>query len=193
MSDTIAGAAAPPVPGSSAGSMPPEAPRSWGRALIAEAPYLAMLLAGFGGVAYTGASETPNLLYWQIMAPLFGLLCVVAGWHGAAGRGGRLRLIWTQAAHWAAFLAAMLLMFMPSVRGVVNDNATEIGLLLLLGLGTFVAGLHTGSWRIIAVGAVLGASVPAVAVLQQSALLIAGLGLAVVLIGAVFVFARMRG
>lgn len=186
--------AAATAPPSAAGTLPtPEAPRSWGRALLAEAPYLTMLLAGFGGVAYAGASEQPNLLYWQIMAPLFGLLCVVAGWNRAAGRGMRLRLVWTQAAHWAAFLAAMLLLFMPAVRGVLNDNATEIGLLLLLGLGTFVAGVHAGSWRIIAVGAVLGASVPAVAVLQQSAMLVVGGGIAAATIGVVFVVARMRG
>ena len=171
----------------------PTPPRSWGRILLAEAPYLAMLIAGFAGVAYVGVSRQPNLLYWQILAPVFGILCVVAGWKSAAGRGLRTRLIWTQALHWAAFLGAMLMLFLPSVRGVVNDNATEIGLLLLLGLGTFVAGVHAGSWRIIAVGAVLGVSVPAVAVLQQSAMLIVGLGLAAALIGAVFVFARMRG
>ena len=87
----------------------------------------------------------------------------------------------------------MLMLFLPAVRGVVNDNATEIGLLLLLGLGTLVAGIHAGSWRIIAVGAVLAASVPAVAVLQQSAMLIVGGGLLVVLVGVVFIVARARG
>ena len=186
MSDTIAGAT-PPEP-----ITPPPAPRSWGRAVLAEAPYLAMLLAGFGGVVHAGAAGQPKLLYWQVMAPLFGMLCIAAGWNRAAARGMRLQLVWTQAAHWAAFLAAMLLLFLPTVRGVVNDNATEIGLLLLLGLGTFVAGVHAGSWRIIAVGAVLGASAPAVALVQQAAMLIAGLGLAVALLAGVFVLARTR-
>ena len=174
---------------------PPAAPpgRSWGRAILAEAPYLLMLIAGFVGVAYAGSSESANLLYWQVLAPVFGVLCIAAGWNAAAGRGQRMRLVWTQAAHWAAFLIAMLMLFLPSVRGVVNDNATEIGLLLLLGLGTLVAGIHAGSWRIIAVGAALGASVPAVAMLQQSAMLIAGGGILVALVGAAFVFARARG
>jgi len=188
MSDSIAGAALPPMP---AAPTPPA--RSWGRAILAEAPYLLMLIAGFAGVAYVGGTTAPNLLYWQILAPVFGLLCIAAGWNAAAGRGQRMRLVWTQAAHWTAFLLAMLMLFLPSVRGVVNDNATEIGLLLLLGLGTLVAGIHAGSWRIIAVGAVLGASVPAVAVLQQSAMAIVGGGLLVALVGAAFVFARTRG
>ena len=186
MSDTIGGAVPPPVPA------PAPPARSWGRAILAEAPYLLMLIAGFAGVAYVGAAETPNLLYWQILAPVFGLLCIAAGWNAAAGRGLRMRLVWTQSAHWAAFLVAMLMLFLPAVRGVVNDNATEIGLLLLLGLGTFVAGVHAGSWRIIAVGAVLGLSVPAVAIAQQSALMLLLVGGAVVLIGAAFVYARAR-
>lgn len=186
MSDSIASAEVTPGP-----AMTPPG-RSWGRAILAEAPYLIMLVAGFGGVAYASGATTPNLLYWQILAPVFGALCIAAGWNAAAGRGQRMRLVWTQAAHWAAFLVAMLLMFLPSVRGVVNDNANEIGLLLLLGLGTFVAGVHAGSWRIMAVGSVLGASVPGVAMLQQSAMLITVAGLLVVLVGAGFVYARAR-
>lgn len=172
---------------------PPPPPRSWGRILLAEAPYLAMLIAGFAGVAYVGVSRQPNLLYWQILAPVFGILCVVAGWKSAAGRGLRTRLIWTQALHWAAFLGAMLMLFLPSVRGVVNDNAAEIGLLLLLGLGTFVAGVHALSWRIVAVGAVLALSVPAVAMLQDSALLIVGGAVLIAVVAAIFLFTSSRG
>lgn len=183
MSDTITPAPLPPA-------TPPG--RSWPRILWEEAPYLLMLLGGYVGVAVSGGAS-PNLLYWQVLTPVFGALCVAAGWKAAAGRGMRMRLLWTQAAHWAAFLVAMLLMFLPAVRGVVNDNATEIGLLLLLGLGTFVAGVHAGSWRIVAVGAVLAASVPAIAVLQQSALLLTVAALVVAGIGAVFVLARARG
>lgn len=172
--------------------MPAPTGRSWGRILLSEAPYMAMLVAGFFGVAWVGGAEQPNLLYWKILTPIFGLLCIVAGWSGSATTGGRIRLVRTQALHWAAFLMAMLLLFAPSVRGVVNDNATEIGLLLLLGLGTFVAGVHAGSWRIMAVGAVLGVSVPAVAVLQQSVMLIVGGALVVLVCAGAFVLVSAR-
>lgn len=188
MSDPITPAVPPaslPDPAASTG-------RSWLRIALDEAPYLIMLFAGYVGVAVSGG-ETPNLLYWQVLTPVFGVLCVAAGWKAAASRGMRTRLVWTQAAHWAAFLLAMLLMFLPSVRGVVNDNATEIGLLLLLGLGTFVAGVHAGSWRIVAVGAVLAASVPMVATLQQSALMLAVAAFVVLIVGGVFLVARARG
>jgi hypothetical protein len=182
-------APAPPPP---APAPVPAPGRSWGRILLAEAPYLAMLVAGFFGVAWVGGTEQPNLLYWKILTPIFGLLCIVAGWAHTGARVGRTRLIWTQCLHWSAFLIAMMLLFAPSVRGVVNDNATEIGLLLLLGLGTFVAGVHAGSWRIMAVGAVLGVSVPAVATMQQSVMLMVGVGLVVLACAVVFVLVAAR-
>lgn len=183
-------APAPPPP--PAVPVPPPG-RSWGRIILSEAPFLAMLVAGFAGVAWVGGAEQPNLVYWYVLTPIFGLLCIAAGWRHAGAQGGKTRLVWTQALHWAAFLVAMMLLFAPSVRGVVNDNATEIGLLLLLGLGTFVAGVHAGSWRIMAVGGVLGLSVPAVAVAQQSAMMLAGIGLLVVLVAVAFVMVSARG
>jgi hypothetical protein len=182
------------APATPAAAPAPAAPaRSWSRILLSEAPYIAMLLAGFLGVAWIGGAEQPNLLYWQVLTPIFAALCIAAGWTASATRGGRTRLIWTQGLHWAAFLIAMMLLFAPSVRGVVNDDAAEIGLLLLLGLGTFVAGVHAGSWRIMAVGAMLGLSVPAVAVMQQSVMLIMGGGLVVLVFAGVFVLVSARG
>ena len=190
MSDSPPGSTAFDAPPAVGAAAPP--PRSMAGEILGQAPYILMLAGAFGGVAYTAFADTPNPLYWMILAPLFGLLCVAAGWEKAPERGGRMRLVWTQAGHWAAFLAAMLMLFLPSLRGVVNDNATEIALLLLLGLGTLVAGIHAGSWRIVAVGLVLGASVPAVALLQASAVMIAAGAVLVALLGAVFVFARAQ-
>ncbi|MBP0466819.1 hypothetical protein J5Y09_23020 [Roseomonas sp. PWR1] len=191
MGETISGAAEAPEPPIPA---PPPAPpaRSMAGEVLGQSPYIAMLAASFGGVAYAAFTETPNAIYWMVMAPLFGLLCVVAGWAAAPDRGGRLRLIWTQGAHWAAFLLAMLLLFRPEVQGVMQGRASEIGLLLLLALGAFVAGVHAGSWRIVAVGALLGLAVPLLAFIQQSALLIVAAALLMGAAGAVFLWAASR-
>jgi hypothetical protein len=106
------------------------------------------------------------------LAPIFGLISIVSGWRHVATNAGRVELVWTQALHWLAFLAAMWLMFLPEVRGVVNDNATSLALLILLALGTFVAGVHAKAWRICTVGVFLAAAVPAVAWIQESVMLI---------------------
>jgi hypothetical protein len=191
MSDSIAAAseaAPPPPPGS-----PPAPPRKMAAELAGQAPYIAMLAGAFGGVANTAFAATPSPLYWMILAPLFGLLCVAAGWAAAPERGGRLRLVWTQAAHWAAFLVAMLLLFRPEVQAVMQGRASEIGVLLLLALGTFVAGVHAGSWRIVAVGALLAASVPLLAFVEQAALLVVAAAVLVAGTGAAFLWAAARG
>ncbi|WP_170979217.1 hypothetical protein [Roseomonas sp. HF4] len=178
----------PPPPAAPA---PP--PSALPRTMLHQAPYIAMLAAAFFGVSYAAFASGPNPTYWKIVTPLFGVLCVVAGWSGAPDRGGRMRLIWTQALHWAGFLLAMLVLFRPEVQAALAGRGAEIGLLMLLALGTFVAGVHAGSWRIGAVGVVLGASVPLLALVQQSFLLILGAAVLVGAAGAVFVMLAARG
>jgi len=173
--------APPAAPASAAPASAATPPRGLVREAIGQAPYILMLAGAFAGVVHAAFAAAPSPLYWKVLTPCFGLLCVAAGWAGAPERGGRVRLVWTQAAHWAAFLIAMLLLFRPEVQAVMPGRSTEIGLLLLLALGTFVAGVHAGSWRIVAVGALLAVSVPLLAFVQQTALLIVA---ALVLAGA---------
>ncbi|MBR0679625.1 hypothetical protein GXW74_03950 [Roseomonas eburnea] len=197
MGESMTGGAAPdpaaqapmPMPAAAA----PAARAGTGHALFSQAPYILMLLAAFGGVAYAGFSSQPNTLYWTIVTPVFGLLCIVAGWAGAPERGGRMRLVWTQALHWAGFLLAMLVLFRPEVQAALQGRGAEIGLLMLLALGTFVAGVHAGSWRIMAVGAVLGVSVPLLALVQQSVLLVLAAAALAGVAGASFVLLAARG
>ena len=68
----------------------------------------------------------------------------------------------------------------------VRFNATSLTLLILLALGTFVAGVHAAVWRISAVGVFLALSVPAVAWVQESAMLLLVGTLLLILVGAAF-------
>jgi hypothetical protein len=140
--------------------------------LLREAPYAAMLtlaLVGVGVVSFTGQSMS---LYWLVLAPLYGLMCVVAGWPRAETKEQRMRLIVKQGLHWLTFLLAMLLVTSPEVRGIENNNATGLNLMTVLASGTIVAGIHTEAWQIGIVGALLALAVPAIAWLEQSALLL---------------------
>jgi len=174
---------------------PPPAPPAKSalpRALFDQAPYILMLAAAFFGVAYAAFSSEPSPMYWKVVTPVFGVLCVAAGWAGAPVRGGRMRLVWTQALHWAGFLLAMLVLFRPEVQAALQGRGSELGLLMLLALGTFVAGVHAGSWRIVAVGAVLGVAVPMLALVQQSFLLVLAAIVVVGGVGAAFVLTSRR-
>src|ERR1700741_344447 len=151
----------------------PDAWRSNTRAfLVREGPYLLVLILALFGVAYTSFSKTPITTYWIVLAPFIGLICVLTRWRAAENRQQRLRLIWTQALHWAAVLVAMRLMFVADVSRMMNADASALAALTVLALGTFTAGVHIAAWRICLVGIVLALGVPAIAWLEQSALLI---------------------
>jgi hypothetical protein len=154
--------------------------------LLRDLPYAAMLAFALGGLVLTSFRGSATYYYWMAMAPIYGLIVVASGWRQLETGGERFQLILTQVLHWIAFLAAMWLMFLPEVRGVVNDNAMSLALLILLALGTFVAGVHARVWRICLVGVFLAVSVPAVAWIQESAMLILVAILLVAVVGFAF-------
>ena len=77
--------------------------------LLREWPYLAMLALSLCGVAYTSVAQQPLTYYWLALTPFIGIVCVITRWSSAAHRDQRVRLIWTQALHWGAVLAACIL------------------------------------------------------------------------------------
>ena len=147
-----------------------------------------VLVFALFGVAYTSLSRSPMAIYWIVLAPVIGVICVVSRWREISGKDDRLRLLWTQALHWAAVLLAMHLMFVADVARMMNADASGLAALTLLALGTFTAGVHIGSWRIGLVGLILGIGVPGIAWLEQSALFILLVVLVVVAIVAPLVW-----
>ena len=154
--------------------------------LLRDLPYAAMLALAVGGLVLTSFRGSTTHYYWMALAPIYGLISVISGWGRLDTGSERLQLIATQALHWLAFVAAMWLMFLPQVRGIENDNATSLTLLILLALGTFVAGVHARAWRVCTVGVFLALSVPAVAWIQESAVLLMVGVLLVALVGVAF-------
>ena len=143
-----------------------------GRWLLRDLPYAAMLALALGGIVLTSFRGPTTYFYWMALAPIYGLISVVAGWGRLDTGSERTQLVVTQALHWLAVVAAMWLMFLPQVRGVENDNATSLSLLILLALGTLLAGVHARAWRVCSIGAFLAIAVPAVAWIQESAVLL---------------------
>ena len=148
-------------------------------------PYLIILIVTLAGVAYTSINKKPLIYYWGFLAVLTGLLCVVSGWP-RAGKDGRVRLIGTQALHWAAFLGAMNLLLYTDVQQMLNADATGLATLLLLALGTFVAGVHTLSWQTGALGVVMALAVPAIAWIEELALILTLAAIAFIVLGGLF-------
>ncbi len=146
-----------------------------------ELPYLVVLVMTMIGVAYTSASREPLVVYWEVLALTVGGVCMLTGWRQSEDSQARLRMLWTQALHWFAFLVAMNIVLLPGVQRVLTSSATGLTLLMLLALGTFVAGIHL-SVRICLLGLTMALAVPAIAWLKQSAVLLVLAAIALVAI-----------
>lgn len=139
------------------------------RLVLKELPYIGALFLTILGVAYTSVSRQPLIGYWEFLAIFMAIVCVTTGWLHVHDRDARIRMLWTQLFHWVAFLVAMNIVLLPSVQAMLNAPATGLTLLMLLALGTFVAGVHI-AWQICILGIIMAIAVPAIAWLTQSVL-----------------------
>ena len=161
-------------PNSPPGEIAKDRPYDSGRAgfLQKQLPYMAVLALAISGVAYTNMSRQPLVGYWEFLALAMGVLCVVTEWAALGEKQARFRLIWTQALHWAAVLVTMNVMLLPGVQQLLPALATGLVLLMLLALGTFLAGLNLLSLQICFLGIALALAVPAISWVKQSVLFV---------------------
>jgi hypothetical protein len=143
-----------------------------GRFLVIESPYILMLMMALGGIAYRGFIGHPILGYWVFLMPVFALLCIVGGLRHTQSSKEVIDLLWMQVLQWSAFLLAMYVLTLRPVKGALDDNAMALLQLMMLALGTFVAGVSTRSWRVGLVGFILLVAVPVVSWIDMSATLI---------------------
>jgi hypothetical protein len=156
------------------------------RFLFRELPYVAVLGLALFGVAYMNFSGHQINGFWEFLAIAMGLVCVLTAWPKARDRNARLKLIGTQAAHWATILVTMYLILLPTFQQLLPVPATGMVLLMVLALGAFLAGINQLSLRICFLGVAMALSVPAIAWLKQASLLL--LLVAVAIVGLVIVF-----
>jgi len=137
---------------------------------VTQLPYVAVFALTILGVAYTSVAHQPLVGYWEFLSVAIAAVCISAGWPNAQSKAARLRLIWTQVLHWTAILVAMNMVLARDAQLLLNAPTTGLALLLLLALGTFIAGVHAASWRICVLGIAMALCVPAIARLTNSAL-----------------------
>jgi hypothetical protein len=148
--------------------------------LLHDTPYIAMLLLALAGVILR-----LGVLYWVILIPVFGVISVVEGWRHFGSRSQRLGLLLGVTLNWCAMLLAIYLLFDGGVQGVMNANASSLTMMILLALGTFIAGVQARVWQICAVGGALFLAVPGLGWLDQSPLLLAAATCVIILLGGV--------
>jgi hypothetical protein len=147
--------------------------------LMRNLPYMIALGLAIFGVAYSNFSGHMINGYWEFLAIAIGLVCVITAWPNAPDRAARFKLIGTQAAHWITILVAMNLLLLRGFQLVLPVQAAGLVLLLLLGVGAFLAGIYLMSLRICFLGAAMALSIPAMTWLKQASLLLVLAGVAI--------------
>ena len=155
------------------------------KGLVDNLPYVAIILLGLVGMSWTSISMTPQATYWVYVTPIIGLICVLTGWRHT-DRGDRIGMAIAQVLQWAGMMVAMYLLTVSDLQRSLNINAIALMILTILALGVFVSGVNLRAWKLAVTGAFLGAAVPAIAWLQDAALLLVFVGLA--LIALLFVY-----
>ena len=140
---------------------------------IKELPFALVLILTTLGVAYMSLTKQPLVGFWELLAPLLALVCIGSGWPSANDRTARLILVGSQVLHWLAFIVVMNVLLLPSVQRNFTANSTAIAVFTLLALGTFTAGLQVYSWQVCSLGLVMALAVPAIAWIENSALIVA--------------------
>jgi hypothetical protein len=159
------------------------------RLWLRELPYIIVLVLTLLGVAYTSISHQPLIGYWEFLSLAMGVVCVGTGWLHAQSKEARFRMVWTQVLHWVAFLVAMNIVALSDVQRLLTAPGSGLALLMLLALGTFVAGIHI-AWQICVLGLIMALAVPAIAWLTSYALFLTSVGAALVGIAVTFMWRR---
>jgi hypothetical protein len=155
-----------------------ERERSWW-GLINDLPYAVIIVLTLIGVSWESISAAPKTTYWEYVTPVIGAICIVAGWRYTPS-GGRIAMVVIQVLQWAAVLVAMYLINETNAERSIESNATGLMLLTLLALGVFVSGLNLRAWKLCVTGAFLAVAVPIAAWVEESALLLLLIGVALI-------------
>jgi hypothetical protein len=135
-----------------------------------------MILLALVGVGLTMANRSAASAYWISIVPLYGLLCIwLTHYHGRASANADSYWIWRQVFHWAAVDAAICIDFFVGGTNLVTSEGLGINALLLLALGSFLAGVHF-EWLFIVVGVLLTLTLVAVIEAEHYLWLLCGVG-----------------
>jgi hypothetical protein len=118
---------------------------------------LSLMALAVVGVGYTHFSPVNSLRYWLLMVPVYGTACLILEWSRLKGEGRNLwSVVGDQAVHWLGVLIAVCLIYLVLNAGKLDDINAGLMVVLVLALGTFLAGIHLGE-RLFLVGGFLGA------------------------------------
>jgi hypothetical protein len=159
------------------------------RLTVYEYIQLALMALAVIGVGITYFLPDKSYPYWLSMVPVFGIACTSIEWSRLRRQNlDTWKTVRNQLYHWFGVLVSVYLVHMLlNIQQLTKQNAGLV-VLLVLALGTFLAGIQLG-WRLILLGAFLWVILVMAAYLQGSLWVMILIGLVMI---SLFIYLRSR-
>lgn len=115
-----------------------------------------LLILSLLGMIITDFKPNVSLAYWNIMIPVFALLCLWLSWidyHDKKRFTGIT--LWHEFLHWVATLVTVYMVATFVHAGIVSNITAGLFVIMLLALSTFLAGIYIDSTFLL-IGIALG-------------------------------------
>ncbi|MCH9699703.1 MAG: hypothetical protein K0U68_16530 [Gammaproteobacteria bacterium] len=106
--------------------------------------FCGLVILALIGVVITDVSPEIAHAYWVGMLVVYGLSAMYCGKKRATIKGGLAGIVVKQIIHWTATLVAVLCVYSLLHTGSLSYDETGIIILLIIALGTFLAGIQVG-------------------------------------------------
>lgn len=159
------------------------------RLTVYEYILLALMALAVIGVGITYFIPDKSYRYWLAMIPVFGIGCTSIEWSRLRRQDlGIWKTLRNQLIHWFGVLVSVYLVHMLlNIQQLTKQNAGLI-VLLVLALGTFLAGIQLG-WRLFVLGVFLWVILVMAAYLQGSLWVMILIGVVMI---SLFIYLRSR-
>ena len=159
------------------------------RLTVYEYILLALMALAVIGVGITYFVPDKSYRYWLAMIPVFGIGCTSIEWSRLRRQDlGIWKTLRNQLIHWFGVLVSVYLVHMLlNIQQLTKQNAGLI-VLLVLALGTFLAGIQLG-WRLFVLGVFLWVILVMAAYLQGSLWVMILIGVVMI---SLFIYLRSR-
>lgn len=150
---------------------------------------LALMALAVIGVGITYFLPEKSYRFWLAMVPVFGIACTSMEWSRLRRQNlGTWKTLRNQLYHWFGVLVSVYLIhLLLNIQQLTKQNAGLI-VLLVLALGTFLAGIQLG-WRLFVLGAFLWIILVMAAYLQGSLWVLILVGVVMI---SLFIYLRSR-
>jgi hypothetical protein len=171
----------PPAPPDTPGGPAEVLPRPRGMSVLRleVSVFLGLLALALLGAALNQADDVSRWIYWSVLVLIYGGVGIAASWVRSRRRGlPTWASIRGEVLHWLGTLVAIKIVLLFELEDITARGAAADMSLVLLALGTFLAGVHF-NWAYLPLGVILAAIAVGLGFLDQFSIFLVTIPLAV--------------